>query len=137
MEEYPNLADQIIILHDNLINKWKDCLSINKSNDLPLTHSSFLSLVEQNHICNFHLWHDEDRARREDMGYEFVYHAKRAIDQYNQQRNNFTEAMDAWLCQELKPSPDINCIIHSETPGMIIDRLSILALKIYHINQQL
>ena len=57
----------------------------------------FVELVEKNHSYNFKLWHEEDKARREDMGFEYIYHAKRNIDGYNQQRNNLIETMDEWI----------------------------------------
>lgn len=69
------------------------------------------------------------------MGFEFVYHAKRAIDSYNQQRNDFIERMDQALFEAFKPDPE-HVPVNSETPGMIIDRLSILALKVYHMREQ-
>jgi hypothetical protein len=98
--------------------------------------TDFLELVEENHAFNYRLWYAEDRARREDMGFEFVYRAKREIDHYNQQRNNCVEAIDEWLFLELSPPLPSACPVHSETPGMMIDRLSILALKSYHMGLQ-
>ncbi|MCC5792791.1 MAG: DUF4254 domain-containing protein [Legionellaceae bacterium] len=95
-----------------------------------------LSLVAQNHAFNFQLWHAEDRARRDDQGFEFVYRAKREIDHCNQQRNNRMEAIDQAIWETLQPSTATDCPIHSETPGMMIDRLSILALKAYHMQLQ-
>ena len=99
--------------------------------------TGFLTLVEENHAFNYQLWHAEDRARREDMGFEFVYQAKREIDHCNQQRNNRMELMDEWLFNALHPAPTTTCPVHSETPGMMIDRLSILALKAYHMALQI
>ncbi|WP_419419848.1 DUF4254 domain-containing protein [Legionella sp. D16C41] len=123
------LVAQIIQLHRESIILWK-------SNGVAYNHKDFLALVEENHGFNYKLWHAEDKARRDDMGYEFVYHAKREIDKCNQQRNDRMEAIDEWLVTYLKPSEGDLCPVHSETPGMIIDRLSILALKIYHMQEQ-
>jgi hypothetical protein len=81
----------------------------------------FLRLLEENHLRNFSLWHEEDVARRDDLGFEPIYRAKRAIDRFNQERNNFA---------------DTGCPRNSETPGMMIDRLSILALKEYHMHEE-
>ncbi|NSL17131.1 DUF4254 domain-containing protein [Tatlockia micdadei] len=120
---------EIADLHHNCIVRWKN-------SELIFNHQNFLALVEENHAFNYQLWHAEDRARRDDMGYEFVYSAKREIDHYNQQRNNRMEAMDEWLYNALKPADPNDCPVHSETPGMMIDRLSILALKAYHMNLQ-
>lgn len=97
--------------------------------------TGFLRLVEENHLRNFALWHEEDIARRDDLGPEAVYRAKRNIDRFNQERNNFAEEMDKALVAELQPR-ESGCPRNSETPGMIIDRLSILALKEYHMHEE-
>jgi hypothetical protein len=99
------------------------------------TGEGFLRLLEENHLRNFSLWHEEDVARRDDLGFEAVYRAKRAIDRFNQERNNYAEEMDKALVAELKPR-DSGCPRNSETPGMIIDRLSILALKEFHMCEE-
>ncbi len=70
------------------------------------------------------------------MGFEFVYQAKREIDAHNQQRNNRMEAMDEWLFNNLHPVGPELCPVNSESPGMIIDRMSILSLKSYYMTIQ-
>ncbi|OCH99545.1 hypothetical protein A8135_06710 [Legionella jamestowniensis] len=122
-------VSKIAKLHEDSIIQWK-------AKDILLSQTGFMALVEENHAFNYRLWHAEDRARREDMGFEYVYRAKREIDHCNQQRNNRMEAMDEWLFTELQPAEPSECPVHSETPGMIIDRLSILALKAYHMELQ-
>ena len=82
------------------------------------------------------LWNAEDRARREDKGHQFVYEAKREIDGFNQQRNNRMESIDGCLAEMIPMASYQQTPVHSETPGMIIDRLSILSLKSYHMEQQ-
>lgn len=95
----------------------------------------FLRLVQENHLRNFSLWHEEDVARRDDLGFERVYQAKRNIDRFNQERNNFIEEMDRVIVAVLNP-PATGCPRNSETPGMMIDRLSILALKEFHMHEE-
>jgi hypothetical protein len=90
------------------------------------------SAIERNHRMNFTLWHEEDIARRDDLGAERVRQAKREIDRCNQSRNDAIEQTDLWLLQRLLPLPQ-TAPQHSETPGMIIDRLSILSLKLFHM----
>lgn len=99
------------------------------------SQTGFLQLLEENHLRNFSLWHEEDVARRDDLGFERVYQAKRNIDRFNQERNNFAEEMDKAIVAELKPA-ESGCPRNSETPGMMIDRLSILALKEYHMHEE-
>ena len=102
----------------------------------PAAHGDgFLAMVEQNHLENFCLWHEEDIARRDDLGALRVLQAKRTIDRHNQRRNDLVEKLDLWLIRELKPA-ESGCPFNSETPGMMIDRLSILALKEYHMNEE-
>lgn len=113
-----------------------DCIIRWKQQGVDSREQDFFKIVEENHAYNYQLWHAEDRARRDDRGFEFVYRAKREIDHFNQQRNNCMEAMDEWLYKQLQPAPSSSCIVNSETPGMMIDRLSIMALKSYHMALQ-
>ena len=99
------------------------------------TEAGFNRLLEENHLRNFSLWHEEDIARRDDLGFERVYQAKRNIDRFNQERNNFAEEMDKAIVAALTP-PTTGCPRNSETPGMMIDRLSILALKEFHMQEE-
>ena len=125
----PN-PDTITALQKELTHRWHDEACEVTSSD-PL-----LQLVEENHKRNFTLWHHEDDARREDMGFEFIYHAKRAIDQNNQQRNDFIEKMDKHLFGLFGENFTDKTPMNSETPGSIIDRLSIMALKEYHMQEE-
>ncbi len=124
-----NHVNDIAALHSECIIEWKQA-------GIKLNQANFLRLVEENHAFNYQLWHAEDRARRDDFGYEMVYLAKREIDQCNQERNNRMEAMDEWLFKQLQPAPHTQCPVHSETPGMMVDRLSIMSLKAYHMALQ-
>ena len=104
-------------------------------NENPAGLQGLMAFVLENHRRNFDLWHEEDRARRDDMGFEYVYRAKRAIDALNQQRNDFIERMDQLLFETLHPAVQ-TAPLNSETPGMIVDRLSIMALKVFHMEEQ-
>jgi hypothetical protein len=127
---------QTIINPSTIITLHRQCIILWKSAEIQYQYKEFYQLVEENHAFNFQLWHAEDRARRNDMGYEFVYQAKREIDTCNQLRNNRMEAMDEWLFNRLNPASSEHCPVNSESPGMIIDRLSILSLKSYHMALQ-
>ena len=65
---------------------------------------------------------------------------KRAIDGYNQHRNNWIERIDESLIQDLvahEVRPQTDARLNTETPGSAIDRLSIMSLRIYHLKEQL
>lgn len=88
--------------------------------------------IERNHRMNFDLWHAEDIARRDDLGADSVRDAKRTIDRCNQSRNDAIEQFDVWLLDQITTAGS-GIPLHSETPGMIMDRLSIMTLKLYHM----
>lgn len=82
------------------------------------------------HKLNFDLWHHEDVVRRLGAADHEVARRKRCIDDLNARRNAAIEDLDAELLARLRPNPDAPT--HTETPGTIADRLSILALRIAH-----
>jgi hypothetical protein len=93
--------------------------------------------IETNHRYNIRLWNEEDKARRTDVGDEEIAASKRLIDQHNQKRNDAVEALDEAILKELEEvSPKPHARLSSETAGAMIDRLSILALKIFHMREQ-
>jgi hypothetical protein len=95
------------------------------------------NFIQENNYWNYQLWHEEDIARRSDIEASRMVIAKRNIDHYNQERNNAMEKIDEWVENWLrsKPKPTSDKM-HSETPGMMIDRLSIMSLKKYHMYEE-
>jgi hypothetical protein len=94
-----------------------------------------MGVAEAQHCANFDLWHEEDKARDPGASNAEIAAVKHAIDRLNQQRNDLVEELDTRLL-ELAVEQNISAPLHSETPGLIIDRLSILALKIYHTEEE-
>lgn len=82
-------------------------------------------------------WHMEDVVRNPAIDPKEGLHWKRRIDESNQYRTDTVEYIDSYFLQKFKeiqarPSATIN----TESPAWAIDRLSILALKIYHMEQE-
>ncbi len=99
----------------------------------------FAGLVAEQSLQNFRLWHKEDIARIPDTGDDIISGVKRDIDKLNQRRNDLIEKLDEflliWLDRAgIKMNP--NVALNSETPGSMIDRCSIMALKIYHMQEE-
>ena len=91
------------------------------------------------HRFNFLLWHEEDIARSPHVTDGRIAQVKRAIDRYNQARNDAIEKVDDCLIAQLAArgivaGPDAPAA--TETPGAAIDRLSILELRRYHMREQ-
>ncbi len=103
-------------------------------------YEGFLKLVCEQHSFNYLLWHEEDIARSRDVTDAEIARVKRSIDGYNQQRNDWIEKIDdqiALIVDSSKIAIDPNAPMNTETPGCTIDRLSILALRLYHLREQL
>jgi len=94
-----------------------------------------MSLAIAQHRANFDLWHEEDKARDPGASDTEIAGVKHAIDRLNQRRNDLVEKMDEFLLTSIGEQ-NASAPLHSETPGMMIDRLSILALKIYHTREE-
>jgi len=134
-------ASQIVELHDRLTHEWHlDPAFVEAdSSQPPLPQLGWLSLVASQHRANFELWHIEDEARAPGASDATLAGVKRRIDSTNQRRNDLAEQLDRTLLAELAPRglPNPDAPLHSESPGLMIDRLSILALKIFHTCEEL
>ncbi len=128
-------AEAIIKLHDQTTATWH---SLPHSSHGSQSSDPWLSLVARQHRANFDLWHIEDEARTPGARDAQLADVKRRIDRTNQLRNDLAEQLDRTLLEFLEPQnlPIGSGPLHSESPGLIIDRLSILALKIFHTREE-
>ena len=80
-------------------------------------------------------WHLEDIIRDTNIEPNEALKIKRRIDASNQERTDMVEYIDSWFLEKYKNiTPNDNARLNSETPAWAFDRLSILALKIYHMS---
>ena len=80
-------------------------------------------------------WHLEDIIRDTNIEPNEALKIKRRIDASNQERTDVVEFIDSWFLEKYKNiTPNDNARLNSETPAWAFDRLSILALKIYHMS---
>ena len=82
-------------------------------------------------------WHYEDIIRNPEIDPQEALVLKRKIDASNQDRTDLVEFIDSYFLNKYK-SVDVKptATINTESPAWAIDRLSILALKIYHMNEE-
>lgn len=79
-------------------------------------------------------WHLEDIIRNPEIDPAEALQIKRRIDRSNQERTDMVEYVDSYLLDKYKDvRPQAGARLNTETPAWAIDRLSILALKIYHM----
>lgn len=125
-------TQEVLQLHEDTVARWHD-------EPISNPYSDELHLICLQHSFNFQLWHEEDIARSRDVSDAKIAQVKRNIDGFNQQRNDHIEKVDDWitgwlLAEGFEAAADAP--INSETPGSIIDRLSIMSLRIYHLIEQ-
>jgi cell division protein FtsB len=119
-------------LHATTVEQWH-------AHEINNPYEGFLHVVCMQHQQNFRLWHQEDVARSPDVSNADLAAVKRQIDKLNQQRNDLIERLDDCLIAELaakRVEPWQGARLNTETPGSVIDRLSILALRLYHMEEQ-
>ncbi len=124
---------QVLSLHERTVALWHQ-------QPVENTYSGIWQLVCQQHLFNYELWHQEDIARSPDVSDGEIAQVKRAIDGFNQARNDTIEKLDDWLTEQLttqRIAPRAGAKQNTETPGSAIDRLSIMALRLYHYREQL
>ncbi len=125
-------AEDISRFHDKCVNQQ----NLAKKNSAKYKEGTW-KYIELNHRYNSLLWDEEDQARRKDVSDSEIAANKRTIDGYNQKRQDAIEKIDEELLKRLEGvKPDKDAWRNSETAGTIIDRLSILSLKIYHMDLQ-
>lgn len=126
-------SDAITTLHDQLTHTWHV-----SADSLAVPSDAWLALVARQHRANFDLWHIEDEARTPGATDAQLADVKHRIDRTNQLRNDLAEELDRTLLDWLAPRnlPQPKAPLNSESPGLIIDRLSILALKLYHTREE-
>ena len=103
----------------------------------PYSAGSFEHLLFHKNWIDTVQWHLEDIIRLPDINPNEGITIKRRIDKSNQDRTDLVEKIDDYFLEHFKNvSPKPGTRINSETPAWLLDRMSILMLKIYHMKEQ-
>ncbi len=123
------VAANIESLHDQALSRWY------AGTDAAPAAVALAELVLAQHRCNYDLWGLEDEVRRRDVADSAIAAIKRSIDARNQSRNDLIERLDDAILAAYGDVDVSAAELHSETAGQMIDRLSILALKIRNMTK--
>ena len=128
--QFFNVFEQVILdyhIHD----------SIEKNPDNPFDQKDFRFLLYQKNWIDTVQWHLEDIIRDPEIDPIEALKIKRIIDASNQKRTDLVEYIDGYFLEKYKSVKTISsATINTETIAWAIDRLSILALKIYHMKEE-
>jgi len=99
--------------------------------------TGWAATCEKLQLINTYQWHEEDKSRAHGAGDEFLGAVKRSIDASNRRRVQTVDQLDDIIFNGLSESGSLNqeAPLNSESPGSIIDRLSVLMLKLYHVTE--
>ncbi len=125
-------VDRILKMHHETVVRWHD-------EPIDQAYDAVYGIACEQHSYNFQLWHQEDIARSPTASDSEIAAVKRAIDGFNQQRNDWIEKIDEWIVADLEDrgiETASTAPRNTETPGSAMDRLSIMALRLYHLDEQ-
>ena len=126
-------ANELYTIFERQVNDYHTVDSVDAPLHSPYADGTFEALLWEKSWVDTVQWHLEDLVRPDDVDPVDALQLKRRIDRSNQHRTDLVERIDDHYYMQFKsitPLPDAR--INTETPAWAIDRLSILALKIYH-----
>lgn len=94
---------------------------------------SLSALLREQHFYNYLVWGLEDQARRRDVPDSHIANVKRGIDKWNQRRNDMMERLDIHTLGAIGKRMSPRAPLHSESFGIMLDRLSVITLKLRHM----
>jgi hypothetical protein len=130
-------ADQCYHIFDQSITDYHQTDNVDTAVQNPFTMPDIQAVLYHKNWIDTVQWHLEDIIRKPDIDPAEALLIKRRIDKSNQDRTDMVERIDDYFLEafrdvQAKPSARMN----SETPAWLVDRMSILMLKIYHMKEQ-
>ncbi|WP_326494310.1 DUF4254 domain-containing protein [Sphingobacterium sp. UT-1RO-CII-1] len=138
---FAHTCDKVIASANNIFNQAINDYHLYDNIDHPMVNPYDKSSIE--HLLYLKCWidtaqwHMEDVIRNPDIEPQDALYWKRRIDKQNQIRTDTVEYIDSYFLNLYSSTiPKPNAKINTESPAWAIDRLSILALKIYHMQEE-
>ena len=130
-------AKSLVSIFDRCIVDYHKLNDVNQEIVNPFEKKSFKGILYLKCWIDTVQWHYEDIIRDDEIKPKEALDLKRKIDQSNQKRTNLVEVIDDYFMNEFKEvNPQKNATMNTESIAWAIDRLSILALKIYHMEEE-
>jgi hypothetical protein len=124
-------------LFDEVVKDYHVYNEIERAPVNPYPARSFQNILYKKCWIDTSQWHMEDEVRHPDIDPVTALRWKRLIDQSNQDRTDIVERIDDYFLNQYQHiTPNANARYNTESPAWAIDRLSILALKIYHMREE-
>ena len=128
-------AMDMYALFERQIIEYHKTDNVDAPQNCPFQEGTFEAILWEKSWVDTVQWHLEDLIRPDDVDPAYALQLKRRIARSNQQRTDLVERIDdhyMMLFKDVALLPD--AVLNTETPAWAVDRLSILALKIYHFS---
>jgi hypothetical protein len=121
--------------HEATIENWQDAIEAVAIRHAP----GWPALVERLQLINTFQWHEEDKSRDRVAEDALLAQVKRSIDASNARRVRTIDELDEMIYRGFESAGALadDAPLHSESIGSIMDRATVLALKIYHLKEVL
>jgi len=132
-----NISKLAIEIFEKSVNDYHIYDDINRKSTNPFEMKSFEHLLYEKNWIDTVQWHYEDIIRDPEIDPNEGMKLKRMIDSSNQNRTEMVEYIDSYFLELYSNATLVkNARINSESPAWAMDRLSILILKIYHMDEE-
>ena len=131
------ISNIAIDVFESVIEEYHIINTVDQAFKNPFSENSFEHLLYRKNWIDTVQWHYEDLIRDPNIDPTKGMELKRKIDASNQDRTDMVEYIDSYFLNKYKNTKVLkNAEVNSESPAWAIDRLSILALKIYHMKEE-
>ncbi len=135
--KYLDLSKKALNIFNESVTKYHLIDKVDQKFNNPYSDKSLSNLLYKKNWIDTVQWHLEDIIRDPNIEPAKGLILKRRIDHSNQQRTDLVEKIDDYYLALYKNiTPSENAKLNTESPGWVVDRLSILCLKIYHMQEQ-
>ena len=131
------LSNSALEIFQQSVDDYHKYDDINHQINNPYPETSLSHLLYKKNWIDTVQWHYEDIIRDPKINPDNGMDIKRKIDKSNQDRTEMVEYIDSYFLNKYSNvMPKENASINSESPAWALDRLSILVLKIYHMDEE-